>query len=419
MQHLVTADPEIASAITKEIDRQRRGLEMIASENFVSMAVMEAMGTPLTNKYSEGYPGRRYYGGNEWIDVVENLARDRAKQLFGAEHANVQPHSGSGANMAVYFSFLNPGDTILAMDLAHGGHLTHGSPMSFSGKLYRIVAYGVRKDTEQLDYDEIRAIALRERPKLIVAGASAYPRVIDFVAFRKIADEVGCPLMVDMAHIAGLVAGGAHPSPIPHAEYVTTTTHKTLRGPRGAMILCRAPYAQAVDKMVMPGIQGGPLDHIIAAKAVCFKEALEPSFKDYARRIVENAKALAESLLARGVRLISGGTDNHLLLVDITPFSIGGKQAETALDSVGIYCNKNMIPFDQRKPLDPSGIRLGTPALTTRGFTPADMKTIGNAIADVLRAPTDETVAARVRTIVRDLTAAHPLYERLHAPVAT
>ncbi|MBI4143239.1 serine hydroxymethyltransferase [Candidatus Uhrbacteria bacterium] len=410
MTHLTQSDPEIANAIAHEIDRQRRGLEMIASENFVSEAIMEAMGTPLTNKYSEGYPGKRYYGGNEWIDVVENLARDRAKQLFGAEHANVQAHSGSGANMAVYFSFLQPGDTMLAMDLAHGGHLTHGSPMSFSGKLYRIVPYGVRKDTEQLDYDDIRAIALRERPKIIVAGASAYPRVIDFVAFRKIADEAGCPLMVDMAHIAGLVAGGVHPSPIPHAEYVTTTTHKTLRGPRGAMILCRAQFATAIDKMVMPGIQGGPLDHVIAAKAVCFREALDPSFRDYARRIVGNTRALADALIARGVRLISGGTDNHLVLVDVTPFGIGGKQAETALDHVGIYSNKNMIPFDTRKPLDPSGIRLGTAALTTRGLTTTEMTRIGSAIADVLRAPTDETVIARVRGLVRELTDAHPLY---------
>ncbi|MBI4449882.1 serine hydroxymethyltransferase [Candidatus Uhrbacteria bacterium] len=414
MQHLTSTDPEIARAITSEIERQRRGLEMIASDNFVSEAVMEAMGTPLTNKYSEGYPGKRYYGGNEWIDVVENLARDRAKTLYGAEHANVQPHSGSGANMAVYFSLLQPGDTILAMDLAHGGHLTHGSPMSFSGKLYRIVPYGVRKDTEQLDYDEIRAIAIRERPKLIVAGASAYPRIIDFVAFRKIADEVGCPLMVDMAHIAGLVAGGAHPSPVPHAEYVTTTTHKTLRGPRGAMILCRAAFATAIDKMVMPGIQGGPLDHVIAAKAVCFKEALEPSFKDYARRIIENTQALASALTARGLRLTSGGTDNHLVLVDVTPLGIGGKQAETALDAVGIYSNKNMIPFDTRKPLDPSGIRLGTAALTTRGFTTSDMRTIGEAIVDVLHAPTDESVAVRVRATVRELTETHSLYPGLN-----
>lgn len=416
MTHLTQADPEIADAITHEINRQRQGLEMIASENFVSEAIMETTGSPLTNKYSEGYPGRRYYGGNEWIDVVENLARDRAKLLFGAEHANVQPHSGSQANMAVYFSFLQPGDTILAMDLAHGGHLTHGSPMSFSGKLYHIVSYGVRKDTEQIDYDDVRAIALREHPKLIIAGASAYPRVIDFAAFRKIADEVGCPLMVDMAHIAGLVAGGAHPSPIPFAEYVTTTTHKTLRGPRGAMILCRQQFATAVDKTVMPGMQGGPLDHVIAAKAVCFKEALEPSFKDYARRIVENAQVLAETLTARGLRLISGGTDTHLILIDVTPLGIGGKQAETALDAVGIYCNKNMIPFDQRKPLDPSGIRLGTPALTTRGFTTAEMKTIGEAIADTLHAPTDESIATHTRALVTELTAAHPLYDGWRTP---
>ncbi|MBI4434613.1 serine hydroxymethyltransferase [Candidatus Uhrbacteria bacterium] len=410
---LRNVDPDIAQAIDREVERQRRGLEMIASENFVSEAVMQAMGTPLTNKYSEGYPGKRYYGGNEWIDVIENLARDRAKTLYGAEHANVQPHSGSGANMAVYFSLLQPGDTILAMNLAHGGHLTHGSPMSFSGKLYRIVPYGVRKDTEQLDYDDIHTIALREHPKLIVAGASAYPRIIDFVAFRKIADEVDCPLMVDMAHIAGLVAGGVHPSPVPYAEYVTTTTHKTLRGPRGAMILCRAAFATAIDKMVMPGIQGGPLDHVIAAKAVCFKEALEPSFKEYARHIIENTRALASALIAQGLRLISGGTDNHLVLVDVTPLGIGGKQAETALDAVGIYSNKNMIPFDTRKPLDPSGIRLGTAALTTRGFTTTEMTVIAGAIADMLRNPTDESVATRVRANVRELTDAHPIYAEL------
>ncbi|MFH1098896.1 MAG: serine hydroxymethyltransferase [Candidatus Uhrbacteria bacterium] len=414
MPHLRITDPDIANAIDREVERQRRGLEMIAAENFVSEAVMEATGSPLTNKYSEGYPGRRYYGGNEWIDIVENLARDRAKLLFGAEHANVQPHSGSQANMAVYFSFLQTGDTILAMDMASGGHLTHGSPMSFSGKLYHVVSYGVRKDTEQIDYDDVRAIALREHPKLIIAGASAYPRIIDFAAFRKIADEVGCPLMVDMAHIAGLIAGGAHPSPIPFAEYVTATTHKTLRGPRGAMILCRQQFAAAIDKAVMPGMQGGPLDHVIAAKAVCFKEALDPSFKDYAHRIVENAHVLAETLTARGLRLISGGTDTHLILIDVTPLDIGGKQAETALDAVGIYSNKNMIPFDQRKPLDPSGIRLGTPALTTRGFTTTEMKTIGEAIADVLHAPTDETIASRTRALVTELTAAHPLYEYLN-----
>ncbi len=394
---------------------------MIASENIVSPAVIEALGTPLTNKYSEGYPGKRYYGGNAWIDVIENLAIERAKRLFGAEHANVQPHAGSQANMAAYFALAEPGSTVLAMDLAHGGHLTHGASVNFSGKLYHFVSYGVRRDDERIDMEEVRAVALREKPRVIVAGFTAYPRHLDFPRFRAIADEVGAYLMVDMAHFAGLVAAKVHPDPVPYADVVTTTTHKTLRGPRGAMILSKIAdrlrpnekknLAQRIDSAVFPGIQGGPLEHCVAAKAVAFKEALEPSFADYQRQVLKNAKALADALAAAGLRLVTGGTDNHLVLVDVTPLGLGGKEAETLLDAAGIYTNKNMIPFDQRKPTDPSGLRLGTPALTTRGFREQDMRVVAELIARVLksRGDADGSVAGQVK----DLTAAHPIYQDL------
>lgn len=414
MSTLQTADPTVANLIDHELARQREGLEMIASENYTSQAVVEATGTVLTNKYSEGYPGKRYYGGNQWIDEIENLARDRAKQLFGAEHANVQPHSGSSANMQAYFALLDLGDPIMAMDLSSGGHLTHGSKVNFSGKFYRFIPYGVNKQTETLDMNEIREIALREKPKLIVAGYTAYPRTIDFAAFRSIADEVGALLMVDMAHIAGLVAGDVHPSPVPHAHVVTSTTHKTLRGPRGAFILSKQDLAEKIDKAVMPGMQGGPLDHVIAAKAVCFKEASTPEFKQYAEQIVKNCKALADKLQTEGIRLVSGGTDNHLILLDLTSLGISGKEAETALDSVGIYTNKNMIPFDPRKPLDPSGLRIGTAALTTRGFTERDMEIVGDLIVRILKNPTNETELNNVRTQIKRLTDAHPLYQDLN-----
>jgi len=413
MSHLSQYDPDIAGAIENEISRQRNGLEMIASENFVSRAILEAMGTPLTNKYSEGYPGKRYYGGNEFIDVVENLARDRLKQLFGAEHANVQSHSGSTANMEAYFTLANLGDTIMAMNLAHGGHLTHGSPVNFSGKFYRFVPYGVRQDNHRIDMDAVRALAKAEKPKIILAGFTAYPREIDFKAFKEIADEVGALFMVDMAHIAGLIAAKIHPSPIPYADIVTTTTHKTLRGPRGAAILCKTQWAEKLDKAVMPGMQGGPLEHVIAAKAVAFKEALAPSFVDYAKQIVQNAKALATSLINEGLVLISGGTDNHLILLDLTNTGVTGKQAEVALDSVGIYTNKNMIPYDPRKPLDPSGLRIGTPALTTRGFDADDMEEIGVLVAQVVKNYGNETAYEGVRRKVKELTEAHPLYPGL------
>lgn len=413
MSYLSQCDPEIAEAIENEINRQRSGLEMIASENFVSRAVLEAMGTPLTNKYAEGYPGKRYYGGNQWIDVVENVARDRLKQLFGAEHANVQSHSGSTANMEAYFTLAALGDTIMAMNLAHGGHLTHGSPVNFSGKFYRFIPYGVRQDTHRIDMDAVAALAKAEKPKVILAGYTAYPREIDFKAFKAIADEVGAAFMVDMAHIAGLVAAKVHPSPIPYADIVTTTTHKTLRGPRGAAILCKAPWAEKLDKAVMPGMQGGPLEHVIAAKAVAFKEALLPSFVDYAKKIVTNAKALATSLIDEGLTLVSGGTDNHLILLDLTSTGVTGKQAEVALDSVGIYTNKNMVPYDPRKPFDPSGLRVGTPALTTRGFDTEEMKTVGVLIAQVVKNYGNETVYEGVRRKVQELTEAHPLYPKL------
>ena len=381
---LAEADPEIAAAVDHEIRRQHEGLEMIASENFVSQAVLEAVGSVFTNKYAEGYPGKRYYGGCEYADVVENLARDRAKQLFGADHVNVQPHSGSQANAAAYMAVINPGDTILGLDLAHGGHLTHGHKLSFSGKLYRVVFYGVDKQTERIDYDLLEATAEREKPKLIIGGGSAYPRIIDFARMRQIADKVGALLLIDMAHFAGLVAGGAHPSPVPHAHLVTTTTHKTLRGPRAGMILCQQQFAAAVDRSVFPGQQGGPLVHVVAGKAVAFREALDPGFKQYAQQVVLNAKALAETLMGEGYRVISGGTDTHLMLVDVFSRGILGSEAENALHEAGITVNKNAIPYDANPPLKPSGIRIGSPALTTRGMGEPEMRIIAKWITQAL-----------------------------------
>ncbi len=420
LTHLQNEDPEIADAVRAELTRQRDGLELIASENIVSQAVLEALGTPLTNKYSEGYPGKRYYGGNAHIDVIETAAIERAKRLFGAEHANVQPHSGSSANAEAYFALAELGDTIMAMDLAHGGHLTHGSSVNFSGKFYRIVSYGVRRDTERIDMDEVREIALRERPKVLVAGFTAYSRHLDFAMFRAIAEECGAYLMVDMAHFAGLVAARVHPDPIPYADVVTTTTHKTLRGPRGAMILSKMVdrlrpndkknLAGRIDSAVFPGMQGGPLDHCVAAKAVAFKEALAPSFVDYQKRTLANARALADALTAEGLRIATGGTDNHLVLVDLTPLGIGGKAAETVLDEVGICTNKNMIPYDPRKPTDPSGLRIGTPALTTRGFEEHEMRTAASLITRVLKSPEDGAVKTAVAREVRELAALHPIY---------
>jgi glycine hydroxymethyltransferase len=412
VDELKRQDPQVAEAMQAELNRQRRKIELIASENFVSPAVMQAMGTVLTNKYAEGYPGRRYYGGCEYVDVVEQLAIDRAKQLFGAEHANVQPHSGAQANAAVYYACLEPGDTVLGMNLAHGGHLTHGSPVNFSGRTYRFVAYGVDPETHRIDYDAVEALAREHRPKLIVAGASAYPRIIDFARLRQIADAVGALLMVDMAHIAGLVATGHHPSPVPYADFVTTTTHKTLRGPRGGLILCKAEHAKAIDKAVFPGIQGGPLMHVIAAKAVALGEALQPSFREYSQRIIDNAKALAEALLERGFRLVSGGTDNHLVLVDVRSVGLTGKEAERRLDEVGITVNKNAIPFDPEKPTVTSGIRLGTPAVTTRGMGPEEMREIADIIRLVL---TDDSASARDEAArrVQRLCDQFPLYEGL------
>jgi len=420
LKHLQAADPDIHHAILQEIDRQRHVIELIASENIVSEAVLEATGSPLTNKYAEGYPFKRYYGGNEFIDVCEDLAIRRAKQLFSAEHANVQPHSGSSANLAAYFALLELGDKILGMSLDHGGHLTHGSKVNFSGKFYNVVSYGLNQETERIDMDVVRQIAQRERPKLIVAGASAYPRAIDFKAFRAIADEVGAYLMVDMAHIAGLIAAGIHPDPIPYADVVTTTTHKTLRGPRGAMILCKTVdrlrpdgkknLAQKVDSAVFPGTQGGPLEHVIAAKAVAFKEALQPEFKTYQRQIVKNAKALADELLKRGFRLVSGGTDNHLMLVDLANKGVSGKEVETALDKAAITVNKNMIPFDKRSPFDPSGIRIGTPAITTRGMNEGEMLTIARWIDAIVSSPKDEVLQQKIRGEVRELCARFPIY---------
>ena len=413
---LTQADPFVAQAIAQEIARQHEGLEMIASENFVSRAVLEAAGSVFTNKYAEGYPGKRYYGGCEFADVVENLARDRAKQIFGAEHANVQPHSGSQANAAAYMAVLQPGDCILGLDLAHGGHLTHGHKLNFSGKLYRVASYGVRKDTERIDYDELADIARREKPKLIIGGGSAYPRTFDFARMRAIADEVGALLLIDMAHFAGLVAGGAHPSPVPHAHIVTTTTHKTLRGPRAGLILCQQQFAAAVDKCVFPGQQGGPLVHVIAAKAVAFGEALQPSFHDYAAQIVSNAKVLAEALAGHGFRVISGGTDTHVLLIDVFAKGMLGSEAENALHEAGITVNKNAIPFDTNPPMKPSGVRLGTPALTTRGMREPEMRIIARWIAEALDQRSDAATLARIRGQVRELADRFPLYDWLREP---
>ena len=407
---LEASDPEIAAAIDNETRRQHEGLELIASENFVSEAVLEAMGSVFTNKYAEGYPGKRYYGECESADVVENLARDRAKQIFGAEHANVQPHSGSSANMAAYAAVLQPGDTILGLNLAHGGHLTHGHHLNFSGKTYKVVPYGVTKETETIDYDDLEKLAEGERPKLIIGGGSAYPRIIDFARMRQIADKVGALFLVDMAHFAGLVAGGVHPSPVPHSHIVTTTTHKTLRGPRAGMILSKQEFAAAIDKVVFPGMQGGPLVHIIAAKAVCFREALQPQFRDYARQIVANAKALAETIAAEGFRIISGGTDTHLMLVDVFSKGMFGSEAEKALGEAGITVNKNAIPFDTNPPMKPSGIRIGTPALTTRGMKEQEMRQIGRWIAEALNSRTDAAVLGKIRRQVLQLAEAFPLY---------
>ncbi len=408
LNELNNVDPEIKSAIEQELARQRSNIELIASENFVSKAVMAAMGSPMTNKYAEGYPGKRYYGGCEKVDIAESLAIERAKKLFGAEHANVQPHSGAQANMAVFFSVLSPGDTVMGMNLAHGGHLTHGSPVNMSGKYFNIVPYGVKEEDGRIDYEEVRRLALEHKPKLIVAGASAYSRVIDFEKFSEIAKEVGAYLMVDMAHIAGLVAAGLHPNPVPFADFVTTTTHKTLRGPRGGLILCKEEFAKIIDKSIFPGIQGGPLMHVIAAKAVCFKEALSDEFKAYANQVVKNAQALAKGLVDNGFNLVSGGTDNHLMLVDLQSMNITGKEAEKRLDEVCITCNKNAIPFDPQKPFVTSGIRLGTPAVTTRGMKEEDMTEIANVIALVIK--DFETNKAEATERVAKLVAKYPLY---------
>ncbi|MFH5185315.1 serine hydroxymethyltransferase [Paenibacillus sp. TAB 01] len=413
MEQLRKQDPGIVEAMNLELSRQRGKIELIASENFVSEAVLQATGTVLTNKYAEGYPGKRYYGGCEYVDIVEDIARDRAKLLFGAEHVNVQPHSGAQANMAVYLAALKAGDTVLGMSLAHGGHLTHGSPVNASGILYNFVSYGVRENDARLDYDEVRKLAFKHKPRMIVAGASAYPRTIDFESLASIANDVGALFFVDMAHIAGLVAAGQHPSPVPHAHFVTTTTHKTLRGPRGGMILCRKPWAAAVDKAVFPGTQGGPLMHVIAAKAVSFGEALQPDFKKYAQQVVKNAAALSESLLAEGIDLVSGGTDNHLMLIDLRSLHISGKEAEHLLDEVGITANKNAIPFDPAKPMVTSGIRVGTAAVTSRGMDEGAMKSIAQMIAWTLKNPSNEAVHEKVRGMVKDLSAQFPLYPSL------
>jgi glycine hydroxymethyltransferase len=407
---LAETDPEIAGAIRDELHRQNTGLELIASENFVSRAVLEAAGSVMTNKYAEGYPGKRYYGGCEFVDVAERAAIARAKKLFGAEHANVQPHSGAQANMAVYLTLLKPGDTVLGMNLAHGGHLTHGHPLNFSGKLYTIVPYGVRKSDERIDYDELERLTDEHHPKMIIVGASAYPRVIDFARFRAAADRVGAPVFTDMAHIAGLVAAGVHPSPIPHSDFVTTTTHKTLRGPRGGLVLCREQYAKDLDRTVFPGVQGGPLMHIIAAKAVCLKEAAEPTFVDYQKQTVANAKHLANVLTLSGFRLVSGGTDNHLMLVDVFSKGITGKVAEAALGKAGITVNKNAIPFDQNPPMVASGVRIGTPAVTTRGMRESEMELIGELITRALQTPDDDHSLAMVRAEVEILCRKFPLY---------
>jgi glycine hydroxymethyltransferase len=404
------ADPEVYEAICGETRRQAETLELIASENFTSEAVLEATGSVFTNKYAEGYPGRRYYGGCEFTDVVETLARERAKKLFGAEHANLQPHSGTQANIAVYETVLKEGDTVLGMNLSHGGHLSHGHPLNFSGKHYKIVPYGVRRDTETIDYDEVEKLALEHKPKLLVAGASAYPRIIDFERMAAIAQKAGCLFMMDMAHIAGLVAAGVHPTPVPHAQFVTTTTHKTLRGPRAGLILCREQFAKDLDRVVFPGQQGGPLVHVIAAKAVCLKEAMEPAFKSYAEQVVTNARKLAETVAARGFRIVSGGTDTHLMLVDVYKRGIMGREAESWLEKAGITVNKNAIPFDELPPLKAGGIRIGTPALTTRGMKEAEMESIGRWIADVLEQKGEDGVVKRVRGQVGELAARFPLY---------
>jgi glycine hydroxymethyltransferase len=411
MSILSSFDAEVADAISKETERQEYNLELIASENFVSEAVLEAQGSIMTNKYAEGYPGKRYYGGCHHVDVVENLAIERAKQLFGAEHANVQPHAGSQANMAVYFSALKPGDTILGMNLSHGGHLTHGSPVNFSGRFFNIVPYGVSPETQTIDYEEVERLAVEHKPKMIVVGASAYPRVLDFPAFRAIADKVGASVMVDMAHIAGLVAAGVHPNPVPYAEYVTTTTHKTLRGPRGGMILCREEFAKSINSQIFPGIQGGPLMHVIAAKAVAFKEALQPEFKEYQQQIVKNAKALAESLIKRGFKLTSGGTDNHLMLLDFSGTEITGKAAEEALDIAGITVNKNTVPFETRSPFVTSGIRIGTPAATTHGLKESEMDAVAGFIADAVANIGNEAKLLAIKTQVNELMKRFPLYK--------
>ena len=414
MSKLKEVDPEVYAAILGETKREAFQLELIASENFVSEAVLEALGSVMTNKYAEGYPGRRYYGGCEYVDVVENLARERAKKLFGCEHVNVQPHSGSQANMGVYFCVLKPGDTILGLNLSHGGHLTHGSPVNFSGKFFKVYFYGVRKDTEVLDYDEILQIAKDCKPKMIVTGATAYPRILDFAKFRQIADEVGAYLMADIAHIAGLIIAGIHPSPVPLADFVTTTTHKTLRGPRGGMIMCKEKYAKELDKEIMPGIQGGPLMHVIASKAVAFKEALQPSFKEYQIQIVKNAKALAQELLNYGYHVVAGGTDTHLMLMSFVEKGITGKVVEEALDKAGITVNKNTVPFDPQKPFITSGIRIGTPAVTTRGMKEPEMKKIGRFIHETISNLGNEEVYKKIRKEVEELCREFPLYkERL------
>ncbi|MGD0214738.1 MAG: serine hydroxymethyltransferase [Terriglobales bacterium] len=412
---LYEVDPEISNAIDNEARRQHEGLELIASENFVSEAVLEAAGSVFTNKYAEGYPGKRYYGGCEFTDVVENLARERVKKLFGAEHANVQPHSGSQANQAAYASVLQPGDTILGLNLAHGGHLTHGHPLNFSGKTYKIVPYGVTKETETIDYDDLEKIATAEHPKLIIGGGSAYPRIIDFARMRQIADKVGALYLVDMAHFAGLVAGGAHPSPVPHAHIVTSTTHKTLRGPRSGMILSKQEFAKEIDKVVFPGMQGGPLVHIIAAKAVCFLEASQPSFREYARQVVANAKVLAETLAEDGYRIVSGGTDTHLMLIDVFAKGMLGSEAEKALGEAGITVNKNAIPFDVNPPMKPSGIRIGSPAVTTRGMKEAEMQQIAHWISEALNHRSDAAVLAKIRKQVLGMAEEFPLYAERRA----
>ena len=413
MTHLTSIDPDIASAIRNELHRQQDGLELIASENFVSPAVLEAVGSVLTNKYAEGYPGRRYYGGCEYVDVVESLAIERAKALFGAEHANVQPHSGAQANMAVYMAMLKPGDTILGMNLAHGGHLTHGHPLNFSGKYFNIIPYGVRQDDERIDYDELERLAREHKPKMIVVGASAYARTIDYARIRIVANEVGALVLTDMAHISGLVATGLHPSPIPHSDFVTTTTHKTLRGPRGGLIMCRAEFAKDIDRALFPGVQGGPLMHVIAGKAVCFKEALSESFRTYQLQVVKNASRLAARLAAVGLRIVSGGTDNHLVLVDVFSKGLTGKIAEAALGRASITVNKNAIPFDQQPPMTASGIRVGTPAVTTRGLGEAEMDLVAGFFARVLAAPDDESIVSAVRSDVEALCRKFPLYPAL------